>query len=304
MKNALSSPHAFTSRRGHRRCDRRRVGMRQQCHARREPAARNILDWTVAARDPRTRLDRARVRQRLRVHRGHGDSRRAWRRRDARGPLPCGRHRRRDGTETAARGSRERNAAPRQRAAHADGRRSSVRRHPRRELRAHDRAGRHLDCRAERRRSLLRRPDASAAAAALGRISRRGGRQGARPRRAGGAHRGSAALRVARRDARRGAPFLRRRGRQALHRPHRALQSQQAPPPPVRRSGLADRDQVLAEAHDARWKHGRRRRHRRVTTRRTSIEISSRTRRIGSSRSFPRSTCRGTRTPRCRRIPS
>ena len=59
---------------------------------------------------------------------------------------------------------------------------------------------------------------------------------------------------------------------------HRAVQGQQAPPSPVRRSGLADRDQVVAEAHDARWKHGKSAAAPAASTRRSSMRISSRTR--------------------------
>ena len=67
----------------------------------------------------------------------------------------------------------------------------------------------------------------------------------------GGPHRRSSALRVARRDARRRAPFLRRRRRQALHRSAGALQVQPAAPASGRRPGLAHRDQVVAGARHA-----------------------------------------------------
>ena len=72
------------------------------------------------------------------------------------------------------------------------------------------------------------------------------------------------ALRVARRDARRRAPFLRGRRRQAVHRSAGTLQVQPAASASRRRPGLAHRDQVVAEAGDARRQQGSRRRRRRV----------------------------------------
>ena len=78
--------------------------------------------------------------------------------------------------------------------------------------------------------------------------------QGARP----------AALRVARRHARRGAALLRRRGREAADRPGRELQAQPAASPPDRRPGLEAGDRIVAEARAVRRPHRRRRRPRRL----------------------------------------
>ena len=119
---------------------------------------------------------------------------------------------------------------------------------------------------------------------------------------AGGARRRHAALRVARRDARRRAPLPRPRRRQAVHRSLRAVQAESAAPASRRRSGLAHRDQVVAEPHG-----GRRRRRRSAagaagSTRRSSTPTSSPTRGRATSPSCPRSTCRATATRRSSRI--
>ena len=121
------------------------------------------------------------------------------------------------------------------------------------------------------------------------------------PRRA---DRGPPAVRLARRHARRGAALLRPRRRQALHRPDGALQVQPPAPAPLRRSGLAHRDQVVAESDDARRQHRGRRRAGRLLHAGRSTPISSPTRAIASSRSSPRSTCPATPTRRWRRTRS
>ena len=58
--------------------------------------------------------------------------------------------------------------------------------------------------------------------------------------------------------------FFGARRRQALHRPDGALQAEPPAPAPVRRPGLAHRDQVLAEPHGTRRQHRGRRRTGRV----------------------------------------
>ena len=131
--------------------------------------------------------------------------------------------------------------------------------------------------------------------------------QAARPRPRRGAARqdsGSAALRLARRDARRRPPLLRRRRGQALHRPDRALQDQPSAPAPLRRSGLAHRDQVVAEPDGPRRTAPRSAAAPAASTRRPSTRTSCATRAIDSSRSFPRSTCPATPTRRSPRIRS
>ena len=107
-----------------------------------------------------------------------------------------------------------------------------------------------------------------------------------------------AAVRVARDDARRRAPLLRRGRGRAARRPARALQAQPAPSPPDRRPGLAARDPLAAEAHPHRRAHRRGRRAGRVLHAARLPRGSSPTPPSGSSRSCRRSTCRATSTPR------
>ena len=127
----------------------------------------------------------------------------------------------------------------------------------RRGVRAQRRANRRDADRAPRHGTPPRHPDAAPAAADRDRAP--GGAAGpvAHP------HRHDprpAAVRVARSDARRRAALLRRRGRQALHRPARALQAEPPAPAPDGRPGLAHRDPVVAETRNARREHGGRRR--------------------------------------------
>ena len=122
---------------------------------------------------------------------------------------------------------------------------------------------------------------------------------------AGGAHRRSPALRVARRDARRRPAFLHGRRGQALHRPHGAVQVQPPAPASRRRSGLAHRRSCRGRTSRGTAARPRSVAARAATTRRHEYSGHRRLRREPvHHRSFRRSTCRGIPTPRWRRIPS
>ena len=134
-----------------------------------------------------------------------------------------------------------------------------------------------------------------------GRVSGRAGRQGD-----GRSPRPPGASPIAPRFAWRGAMldvarhFFGRR-RQALHRSDGAVQAQSPAPAPRRRSGLAHRDQVVAEPRDARRQHRGRRRTGRLLHAGAIHGHRRATRRRATSRSCRRSTCRATPTPRSRR---
>ena len=118
--------------------------------------------------------------------------------------------------------------------------------------------------RADRRTAggaVLRRSDAAPAPAR----GNRGGRAAAGPVADRARHDPRPpALRLARRDARRRAALPRGRRGRAAHRPDGALQAQPAAPPPLRRSGLADLDPLVAAPCDRRRPIGGRRREGRV----------------------------------------
>ncbi len=151
------------------------------------------------------------------------------------------------GATAAARGERRHVAASRDRPCR---RRRRARRG--RRIRARRRPGRRHDSRARRRRPVLRRPVVSTAAPRLRRI--RSGPPGQDPPgdRARRPHRRRAAIRVARRHARRLAPFLHGERGQAIRRSDGALQAEPPAPAPVRRSRLAHRDPQVARSHGAR----------------------------------------------------
>ncbi len=101
------------------------------------------------------------------------------------------------------------------------------------------------------------------------------------------------------------APLLRRRRRQALHRPDGAVQAEPPAPAPLRRPGLAHRDPLVAQPARARRQHPGRRRPRRLLHAGRVRARSSPTRRDRYiTDRARRSTCRATPTRRSRRTPS
>ena len=111
------------------------------------------------------------------------------------------------------------------------------------------------------------------------------------------------ALRLPGRDARRRAPLLHRRRGRTVHRRDRPAQVQPPAPAPHRRPGLAHRTSRLAATSP---RHGGSHRQRRLAWRLLHPRRLPPTRRVrgarATSRSCPRSTCRGTRTRRSPRI--
>ena len=81
-------------------------------------------------------------------------------------------------------------------------------------------------------------------------------------------------------------------------------QDQSPAPASLRRSGLAHRDQVLAEPDETRRQHGSGRRRRRLLHAGDVRGARQRTQPSATSPSCPRSTCPATPTPRWRRTPS
>ncbi len=145
-------------------------------------------------------------------------------------------------------------------------------------------------------RPVLRRGHALAAADA-----RRAARRGHVPARA---HRRCAALRLARPDARFGAPLPVAGRDQAAHRRDGAAQAQRAALAPHRRPGLAHRDQALSRSSPTSARGACRRRAPGIDRRPASRATAASTRRTRSARSWPtppratspscpRSTCPG-----------
>jgi hypothetical protein len=214
------------------------------------------------AAHPRSAPDhiRARHRRRLRRHADYRNLRTARQRRDdAHRPLPLRLDRNCCGSGAAARGEYCAAAPRRDRAAT----RANCR-HGCRGLRADRHRRAHRDHRPLSRRRVLRCPDAQAAAPSLRRARSHTRRCVEARSRGRGPHRRQPAVRVAGRHARCRASFLRRRRREALHGSHGAAQAQYSAPASVGRSGLADRDQVMAEPGDRGRPERSRRRSRRL----------------------------------------